>query len=221
MAGPSAFFSGRRLTPPSEHPSAFELDARKAELRDLLRRRRADAAAVNGAAVAATVAERFLAAVPVQPGMVVSGYWPMADELDPRPLLRRLQAQGAVIVLPGVAPARGTPLIFRRWDDLDAPPPPGAFRIPSPPADAPILRPDMLLVPLVGFDSRGHRLGLGGGFYDATLDLLRRQARDGGRPVRAIGLAFAIQEVQRLPDGPMDERLDWIVTERAAVAFGR
>ena len=87
-------------------------------------------------------------------------------------------------------------------------------RIPSPPADAPLLRPDILLVPLVGFDMTGRRLGMGGGYYDATLAALRA----GAAGILAVGYAFAVQQVPELPAGSWDQRLDWIVTERAAIA---
>lgn len=198
-------------------PLADDVDAAKARLRVKLRRRRAEAAAANGAAIAAFAAERFLAALPVRTGQIVGGYWPLAGELDPRPLLTALQAQGAVIALPVAALRRATPLGFRRWDDLDQAPPPGAYGIPAPPADAPVLRPDILLVPLVGFDTTGRRLGMGGGYYDATLQAMRAETAG----ILAVGYAFAVQQVPELPAAGWDQRLDWIVTERAAIACGK
>ena len=74
--------------------------------------------------------------------------------------------------------------------------------------------PDTLLVPLVGFDRRGFRLGYGGGFYDRTLMDLRAR-----RNVTAIGVAFDGQCVVAVPHGPDDQRLDWLLTERRACAF--
>ena len=185
-------------------------------MRQRLRARRAEAAAANGPAIAALAAERFLAAFPAQSGQAVGGYWPLAGELDPLPLLRRLQAAGMVILLP-VTARRAAPLDFRRWDDLDSAPPPGPYGIPAPPPAAPRLRPDILLVPLVGFDAAGHRLGMGGGFYDATLKALRG---DGGG-LLAVGYAFAVQQVADLPYAGHDQRLDWIVTERGALQSGK
>lgn len=193
-----------------------DLDRRKAALRAKLRQRRRAANAANGVAIAALAAERFLAAIPVQAGQRVSGYWPMDDELDPRPLLRALRQRGAIILLPGVATQKAQPLVFRRWDDISVAPPAGRFGIPAPPTDAPVLTPDILIVPLVGFDAAGHRLGMGGGFYDATLAALR-----GGGEILAVGYAFAVQQVAELPSGLLDERLDWAVTERGALAFER
>lgn len=193
-----------------------DLDRRKASLRAKLQQRRRDAGAANGDAIAALAAERFLAAIPVRAQQAVAGYWPMADELDPRPLMRALQQRGAVLLLPGVATQKAQPLVFRRWDDISVAPPAGRFGIPAPPADAPVLVPDILIVPLVGFDAAGHRLGLGGGFYDATLAALRSAGS-----ILAVGYAFAVQQVAELPSGPLDERLDWAVTERGALAFER
>jgi 5-formyltetrahydrofolate cyclo-ligase len=193
------------------------LDRRKASLRAKLQQRRREARAANGDAIAALAAERFLVAIPVRAGQAVAGYWPMDDELDPRPLMRVLQQRGAILLLPGVATQKAQPLVFRRWDDISVAPPAGRFGIPAPPVDAPVLVPDILIVPLVGFDAAGHRLGMGGGFYDATLAALRAA----GGPVLAVGYAFAVQQVAELPSGPLDERLDWAVTERGALKFER
>lgn len=196
------------------------LDAQKAKFRTRLKQRRAEAAAANGAAIANLAAERFLAAIPVQAGQVVAGYWPMADELDPRPLLMQLQRLGTLIALPVVQ--TGTRLLlFKICEDLSCAPPAGAYGIPAPPDGASPLEPDIILVPLVGFDSGGHRLGMGGGFYDTTLKALRRTADPGAKMPLAVGYAFAVQQVAALPHGAGDEILDWVVTERGAINFGQ
>lgn len=198
-----------------------DLERRKASLRGRLKARRAEAArandGANAAAIAALAADRFLAAIPVAVGQVVAGYWPMEDELDPRPLLTQLQRKGAMIVLPAVQ-AGSRLLQFRLCDDLAALPPAGAYGIPAPAATATSLTPDILLVPLVGFDREGHRLGMGGGYYDATLQGLRAVA---DKKILAVGYAFAVQQVAELPHAAHDERLDWAVTERGAHRFER
>jgi 5-formyltetrahydrofolate cyclo-ligase len=74
------------------------------------------------------------------------------------------------------------------------------------------LVPEVLVVPLLAFDRRGYRLGYGGGFYDRTLELLRAMG-----PVKAIGFAFAAQEIDRVPTEATDQPLDLIVTERGIV----
>lgn len=196
-----------------------DLDRRKASLRAKLKARRVEAARANGganaAAIAALAADRFMTVIPVEPGQVVAGYWPMEDELDPRPLLQMLQRKGAMIVLPAVQP--GSRLLqFRLCDDLAALPPAGAYGIPAPAATATPLVPDILLVPLVGFDRDGYRLGMGGGYYDATLQGLRAVV---DKKILAVGYAFAVQQVAELPHAAHDQRLDWAVTERGALQF--
>jgi 5-formyltetrahydrofolate cyclo-ligase len=89
---------------------------------------------------------------------------------------------------------------------------PGAFGIHEPLAHWPKVRPRLLLVPLLAFDSTGHRLGYGGGFYDRTLFALKS-----GPAIRAIGLAYAGQEVEFLPHAAHDIRLDAVLTEQGLI----
>jgi 5-formyltetrahydrofolate cyclo-ligase len=145
---------------------------------------------------------------------VVAGYLAMPDEIDPAPLLGRIVADGAVLVLPVVV-ARGAPLVFRHAGaPLDLRP--DAAGIPAPPPGAPEATPDLVIAPLLAFDRAGGRLGQGGGYYDRTLRALRASRR-----VMVVGLAFAAQEVERAPTGPLDERLDVILTERAYIEVER
>ena len=137
---------------------------------------------------------------------VVAGYHAVGSEMDPRPLLRRLARSGAAIALPAAA-QRDAPLIFRAADHPEtfiA----DAFGIPAPPPGAPVLIPDLVIVPLLAFDRRGGRLGQGAGCYDRTLRALRERGA-----VFALGLAFAGQEIDRAPTTPDDEALDAILTE--------
>ena len=141
---------------------------------------------------------------------IVAGYEPLEAEIDPGPLLRRLAAAGARIVLPVVV-ARGAPLKFREsvaTGELT----PDSAGIPAPPPTAPEAVPDLIITPLLAFDRAGGRLGQGGGYYDRTLRSLRSR-----RPVLAVGLAYAGQEVARLPMGPHDQTLDAILTEMAYI----
>jgi len=185
------------------------------ELIEAKRALRLEAAALRASAheaqndAAAVAAARFLDAVPPPSGACVSGYWTAGSELDDRLLLAQLHGRGHEIGLPVVA-AKGRPLVFRRWRP-DESLVPGVLGIPTPRADAPEIEPDVLIVPLLAFDRAGYRLGYGGGYYDRTLAALRAV-----RPVVAVGFAFAAQEIANVPHGPEDQRLDWIVTERAA-----
>lgn len=85
---------------------------------------------------------------------------------------------------------------------------PGLWEIPVPPETAEEVEPDLLLIPMLAFDRLGYRLGYGGGFYDRTLELLRNR-----KPITAIGVAYAAQEMSEVPRGPHDQPLDWIMTE--------
>jgi 5-formyltetrahydrofolate cyclo-ligase len=145
-------------------------------------------------------------------GGVVSGYWPIRSEIDPRPLMRDFGQAGATLCLPRTPrrPELG-PLRFHRWApgaSLVA----GPFGLLEPDADEPALAPDILLVPLLAFDRSGARLGYGQGHYDRTLRTLRA-----AKPILAVGLAFAAQEMAELPQNPNDEPLDVILTERGLI----
>ncbi|MGE0724985.1 MAG: 5-formyltetrahydrofolate cyclo-ligase, partial [Alphaproteobacteria bacterium] len=154
------------------------------------------------------LADRFLAAFSVRAGTIVSGFLAIGAEIDPWPLMARLATSGVALALPVVV-RRGAPLDFRAWregDPLERRP----MGLSEPGPAAPLVEPDLLLVPLLAFDDRGGRLGYGAGFYDRTIQRLRARRR-----VRAIGLAFEGQRVARVPTGPEDAPLDAIVTEAA------
>jgi 5-formyltetrahydrofolate cyclo-ligase len=193
----------------TEAPAAASdvvLQAAKAAARKLARTRRAGLA---NAAAPARLAEAVLAHYAPPPGAIIAGYWPMGDEMDPRPLMLALAARGHVLALP-VTPPRGEPLAFRAWA------PGGALR-PGPmgtsePVAGEELRPDVLLVPLLAFDRAGRRLGYGGGYYDRTLAALPG--------AKAIGIAYAGQEMPEVPAGPQDMRLPLIATEDSVIICG-
>lgn len=135
---------------------------------------------------------------------IVAGYIPIGSEIDPRPLMSEFSKAGAVLCLPEVV-AKGKPLRFRQWapgDMLIS----GAMGTLQPLDSARILEPDILLMPLVGLDSRGVRLGQGGGFYDRTLAVLRDQG------ALAFGVGFDEQLVELLPCEDHDQQLDGVFT---------
>ncbi len=188
------------------------LDDEKRRLRAEARTRRAAAAAAAPDAGDA-VRERLLSAVVLPPAATVSAYWPMASEIDPRPLMQALDERGHGLALPVVAGA-GRPLVFRAWTPGD-PLRPAAFNTREPGPDKAEVTPRVLLVPLLAFDRAGYRLGYGGGFYDRTLAGLRAAGT-----ALAVGLAFAGQEVESVPRDVNDRRLDWVVTEAEAIRMG-
>lgn len=205
--------------------SPTDIDGEKAALRMMLRARRAEAAAAdrdNYMVAEVALSSAYHRAIPFPPrGTVISAYVPMKDEISPETLLADFGNVGAdhfdlTFALPRTPPKEtgpkgaGLPLSFHRFT-------PGAlvksaFGVLEPPADAPVVIPDIVLTPLLGFDRRGYRIGYGAGHYDRTLAVLRAR-----RPVLAVGLAWACQEVDRIPTDAFDEQLDWVVTENEAI----
>lgn len=181
----------------------------KAILRERMKReRRLAARARPDAGVHA--AKNFIAAIERPAGAVVSLYFPMRDELDTEPLAAALIEEGLNLAFP-IVEKKKAPLIFRSYvpgDDLV----PGSYGEVTPAADAPLVTPDIMVVPLLAFTREGGRLGYGGGYYDRTLEKLRES-----RSVLAVGYAFGAQEVDALPLSPLDQPMDWIVTERGAI----
>lgn len=143
-------------------------------------------------------------------GRVLSGYFPIRSEADPRPLMSIAAARGVELALPVTTPAG---LLFRRWHHGD-PLIPAGFGTSGPSPAAPSVIPDILVMPLAAFDRRLHRIGYGQGHYDRAIDGLRA---DGHKPL-LIGLAFAAQEVEKVPFEPHDIPLDFIVTEEELIA---
>jgi 5-formyltetrahydrofolate cyclo-ligase len=183
----------------------------KATLRLEALPRREALPASERATAAEIVAEREFPLV-VAPGAIVSGFTPMKSEINPLPLMRKLAAAGAQLALPVVA-GQGKPLIMRAWA-FGAPLAAGVWGIREPKPDAPEVAPDILLVPLLAFDRRGHRIGYGAGYYDMTIAALRAR-----KQVTAIGIAFAAQEIDAVPNTPRDARLDLVLTEREVIDF--
>jgi 5-formyltetrahydrofolate cyclo-ligase len=179
----------------------------KSKLRKQMRERRAELArALPDFAVRIAT---FAGALALPPHAVVAGYWPISDEADPRALMAALAARGHTLALPRID-AKDAALSFRRWNEGD-----GLIdnhhAIPEPRADADVVIPDIVLVPLLAFDASGHRLGYGGGYYDRTLAAL---------PARAIGVAYAGQEVEALAHEAHDRRLDGVITEKGVRYLG-
>ncbi len=144
---------------------------------------------------------------------MISGFYPFESEIDVRPLLGKLGGEGWTTALPVIV-GKDRALEFRRWYPGE-PTVAGRWNIPRPVEDAPVVTPDVLLVPMLAFDRTGFRLGYGGGFYDRTLaDLKMRKS------VVAIGVAYAAQEVDFVPRGPHDMPLDFVMTEREVMRCG-
>jgi len=201
---------------PASASKTHPIVAAKKALRSAMAPRRAEAARRLGATAGEMLRDCFLAArvaIGATPAAAVSGYWPMGDEMDVRPLLTALAGLGHLCLLP-VVPAPRQALVFRLWvpgDALEE----GVFGTRHPGAGRPSLSPRIVLAPLLAFDRAGYRLGYGGGFYDRTLAGLR-----GFGGVTAVGVGFADQQVDSVPHEAHDQRLDWIVTEQGAIRPG-
>lgn len=173
------------------------------------RRKAAHAGVDPGAALAA-----LLSLVRAHPApCIVSAYAPIRTEIDPTPAMEALARDGYALCLPVVRGA-GLPLAFRPWHPGMALEP-GAFGAPVPPDDGREVRPDVVIAPLLAFDTRGYRLGYGGGFYDRTLAALRAD-----RPVAAYGFAYQAQRVPVVPVDATDVALDAIATEAGITRAG-
>ena len=167
-------------------------------------------AAANGVAGSLEQLPEFL----VDPA--VAGYWAVGGELPLHAALASLQARGQRYHLPVLQPGRR--LVFAPWRtgvEVQT----NRYGIPEP-ACAPgdLVAPqalDLVLVPLIAFDRRGHRLGTGGGFYDRSFAFLKGLARP-AQPV-LVGIGSSFQETDALPAQDWDIQMDFVATERELI----
>ncbi|MEO8136139.1 MAG: 5-formyltetrahydrofolate cyclo-ligase [Betaproteobacteria bacterium] len=150
-----------------------------------------------------TITQFLLDAFPLLQRMTVGLYWPIKGEFDPRFAIRALRDAGATAALPVVV-QKAAPLEFRAWSPgvrMTR----GVYDLPVPEGTA-VVRPDALLIPPVGFDAQGYRLGYGGGYFDRTLVALDPQ------PLK-IGVGFELSRMATIHPQPHDVPMDFIVTE--------
>jgi 5-formyltetrahydrofolate cyclo-ligase len=186
------------------------IEEAKAALRAAAHKRRAAFHPSLRSEAAAAATRHFFDGVEIGKGEVVAGYWPIRDEMDVKSVIAKLMDSGQPVCLPVVL-GDEQPLELRLWQD-GSPLYEAGFGTLAPPEEAPRAMPDVILMPLLGFDRRGTRLGYGGGYYDRTLAALPK------RP-RLIGFAFALQEVDHIPREAHDVPLDVIVTEAGVRNF--
>lgn len=151
-------------------------------------------------------------ALAVSSGQTVSGYYPIRSEVDAMPLLAALGKGGARLCLPAVLD-RET-IVFRQWNPVD-PLVDVGWGTMGAPAEAPVVDPDLILMPLAAFDRQGNRIGYGAGHYDRAIDRMRQK----GLNPRLIGIAFDCQEVAEVPAGPYDIPMNGVLTESGLVWF--
>ena len=156
------------------------------------------------------VTQQLAVCLPMLQGRVVGGYWPFRGEFDPRFLMRQLRDGGSRLALPVVV-RKHTPLQFREWWP-GAPTVKAALGLPVPDGTE-VLVPQVLLIPPVGFDEQGYRLGYGGGYFDRTLAQMRPQ------PLK-IGVGFEISRLPSIHPQAHDVAMDFIVTEAGVYSVG-
>lgn len=152
------------------------------------------------------------APIDVEPGTIVSGFFPIRSEVDLRPLMFALRDKGARLCVPAILDK--TTIVFRELvrgaELIDT-----GFGTVGPGPDAPVLDPELMLTPMAAFDRRGYRIGYGAGHYDRAIARLH----DRGMKPKLIGIAFNCQEVDHVPDEPHDVPLHEILTESGLRPF--
>ena len=138
------------------------------------------------------------------PDMIVAGYAALGAEAPAAQLMAHASELGCRLALPHIT-SRTAPMRFLSWDGRSALEP-GPFGLQQPATTSAVVRPDLVLVPLLAFDRRLNRLGQGGGHYDRALSILPGAS--------SVGLAWSVQEADLLATDPWDVPLDAILTER-------
>jgi len=156
-------------------------------------------------------ARRFFTENICKSGDIIGAYYPIHEECSTQFLLCDAVNRGFETALPVVV-GEGKPLIFRKWrwgEDLEY----SKFRVKEPPSSAEEVVPNIMFIPLLAFDDRGHRLGYGRGFYDRTIADFRKK----GTAVIAIGYGYESQFIEELPADEHDELLDYVVTPKRVI----
>jgi len=214
--GSGTAFAEGAFSFPARYRPHFRLSTHfdKTGLRRALRARRQALSSEERERAAETLATQVLALRFFQVAHRVAFYLSNDNEIDPLPLLALAQSRGKHCYLPVLSRINGDRLWFARLQS-DTPLRANRFGIPEPcvlPRE--LVRAaalDLILMPLVGFDISGNRLGMGGGFYDRSLDFLR--GRRHWRKPHLIGLAYDFQRVEKLPAEDWDVPLTAIVTD--------
>ncbi|MGE3849468.1 MAG: 5-formyltetrahydrofolate cyclo-ligase [Gammaproteobacteria bacterium] len=187
-----------------------DIDSWRRGLRETLLARRQALPAASREAATAAIVTHLRAGLPAPETLTLAFFAPFRAEPDLRPLVDEWRAAGARTALPVVV-ARGQPMEFRLWWP-GAPVRRGAFSLPEPDG-TPLVTPQVVLLPPVGFDAEGYRLGYGGGFFDRTLAALTPA------PLK-IGVAFEAARVESIRPQPYDVPLDFVITEAGVWRVG-
>ena len=193
------------------------MDSAKNIIRDRLRKSREDyfksLSEAGKSSLNQKLIKNILTLIPANMNGPVAVFWPMTYEPDIRPAFDKIIHMGRKVLLP-IIQGPGTTLIFRNWktgDRLQE----SANKTMEPLLKSTLYEPEVLLIPLLGFDNRGHRLGYGAGHYDRTLMQLYKKKIN----VLTIGVAYEMQHVNELPIGSYDQPLHWVATEEKIYKF--
>ncbi|MCP5381292.1 MAG: 5-formyltetrahydrofolate cyclo-ligase [Kordiimonadaceae bacterium] len=183
----------------------------KKSLREASLIRRSEACAKDNGMAARMIASKVIMLPELDEIRTISGFIPINDEIDCLIVLKVLHAARFPLCLPTIR-AKNEPLEFNSWE-LRTPLDDGPFGTKQ--STGAIVSPEVLLVPLLAFDEKGSRLGYGGGYYDRTLEKLRRENPE----VYAIGIAFDDQKLDSIPMESYDQPLDMVITEKTTYRF--
>ncbi|MFT5562487.1 MAG: 5-formyltetrahydrofolate cyclo-ligase [Sulfitobacter sp.] len=210
--------SGHQLSHPPHlghppHPPHRQL---RQELRQQVREKRRGLSPSLQARASQLTIRHLQNHIPYQRANRVGLYWPNDGEVDLTSLIKASSKQLFLPILKErVRPWSGRGLLF---GDINQNIRPNRYGIPEPQGRRELLdasQLDYILIPLVAFDRAGHRLGMGGGYYDRALSNIRKWKK-----VMLIGVGHSLQEVQALANEPWDIKMDGVVTERELMMFG-
>ncbi len=199
--------------------SSMASDSSVDDLRRSMRRQRAALAPAVRTHLAARIAVQLRRMHLLTPGKRVGVYLPFRGEVDIHPIIAWARRVGCELYVPRIVSRRSSHMQFVRFGERH-PLKRGAFGIHEPAGNADELEPlqlDLVLVPLVAFDSHGTRMGMGAGFYDRAFARLAGARR--WRKPKLIGIAYEFQRVQQLERRPWDVALDAAVTDRGLYRF--
>lgn len=188
----------------------------KSILRSGLRTRRCELSDASRSRYDEAIRQHLQQLVQARKARSVACYWPFNGEPDILPLCRQLMASGHLLALPVVADNADNLMAFHAWHQ-NSRLARNRFGISEPLQSEliPVTSFDLLLMPLVGYDRSGNRIGMGAGYYDRHLE----QLRDSDKPLR-VGIAYSLQEVGPIEKNKWDIPLHGVVNERGWVTFG-
>jgi 5-formyltetrahydrofolate cyclo-ligase len=158
------------------------------------------------------IADQLLHWPVIQPTYMISLYWPLAGEIDPRVYMTKFYANGGHIALPTTDSPNGSLQFYEWYPEMILTR--SKWGVEEPAENGMPVQPDIVILPLLAFDKYGNRLGYGQGHYDRTLINLRTKKK-----IIAVGLAFDIQKVDLVPHEQHDQKLDYVVTPSTIYEF--